>query len=310
MSAQRTQLPDGRWHFQHGPMDIVLGAEGTPAAVDHAHAQAWARFAPLLDELVAELPQLRQPVHTGPCPLHGGVAQRMWHACAPYRAEFITPMAAVAGAVAQELVACYAHAGVVRAWANNGGDIALHLPSAESAVRIGLYADLARLRPEDVRDGVPLDGKFSVTHTMPVRGVATSGWRGRSFSRGIADSVTVLAHTAAQADAAATFIANAVDVADGGIVRKPASALKDGSDLGEILVTVEVPPLGPDQVQQALAAGAQRARVLQAAGLVWSAVLVCQGRVVVVEAAADLLVLDGTGHRLDPQCAQVGSVFA
>ena len=45
-----------------------------------------------------------------------------------------------------------------------------------------------------------------------MRGIATSGWRGRSFSLGIADAVTVLAATAAEADAAATVIANAVDL--------------------------------------------------------------------------------------------------
>ena len=46
----------------------------------------------------------------------------------------------------------------------------------------------------------------------PVRGIATSGWRGRSFSLGIADAVTVLAERASLADAAATLIANAVDL--------------------------------------------------------------------------------------------------
>ena len=35
---------------------------------------------------------------------------------------------------------------------------------------------------------------------MPHRGVATSGWRGRSHSLGIADSVTVVARNAAAAD--------------------------------------------------------------------------------------------------------------
>ncbi len=66
---------------------------------------------------------------------------------------------------------------------------------------------------------ITTDGQFELRADQPVRGVATSGWRGRSFSLGIADSVTVLAATAAQADAAATVIANAVDVADAGIQR-------------------------------------------------------------------------------------------
>jgi len=303
MNAQRTQLPDGRWHFQHGPMDIVIGANGSPAAVAAAHEQAWQRFGGILGELVRELPVLRLPVQ-GPCPLSGPVARRMWHACRPYRSGFITPMAAVAGAVAQELVACYAASGITRAWINNGGDIALHLAPSQS-VRIGLYADIDRLGVDEILDGVQTDGQFEVDSALPVRGVATSGWRGRSFSLGIADSVTVLARTAAEADAAATVIANAVDVADARIRRLPACELKDDSDLGAIPVTVEVPPLEPELVSRALHAGLRRAQTLRAAGLIWSAVLVCQGQFMTTAAGASVQSLDT--HRGG---RQAGSVFA
>jgi len=303
MNAQRTQLPDGRWHFQHGPMDIVIGANGSPQAVAAAHEQAWQRFGGILGELVRELPVLRQPVQ-GPCPLSGPVARRMWHACRPYRSGFITPMAAVAGAVAQELVACYTASGITRAWINNGGDIALHLAPSQS-VRIGLYADIERLGVDEILGGVQTDGQFEVDSALPVRGVATSGWRGRSFSLGIADSVTVLARTAAEADAAATVIANAVDVADARIQRRPACELKDDSDLGAIPVTVEVPPLEPELVSRALHAGLRRAQTLRAAGLIWSAVLVCQGQFMTTAAGASVQSLDN--HR---GARQAGSVFA
>ncbi|EJL88123.1 hypothetical protein PMI15_00863 [Polaromonas sp. CF318] len=303
MNAQRTQLPDGRWHFQHGPMDIVIGANGSPAAVEAAHEQAWQRFGGILGELVRELPVLRQPVQ-GPCPLSGPVARRMWHACRPYRSGFITPMAAVAGAVAQELVACYAANGITRAWINNGGDIALHLAPSQS-VRIGLYADIDRLGVDEILHGMQTDGQFEVDSALPVRGVATSGWRGRSFSLGIADSVTVLARTAAEADAAATVIANAVDVADARIQRRPACELKDDSDLGTIPVTVEVPPLEPELVGRALHAGLRRAQTLRAAGLIWSAVLVCQGQFMSTATGGSVQRLENPrGGR------QAGSVFA
>lgn len=283
MQAQRTQLSDGRWHFQHGPMDIIIGARGTAAAVTVAHADAWQRFTGILEELVLELAVLRTPV-SGACSLQGPIARRMWQACQPYERGFITPMAAVAGAVAQELIDCYARSGVARAWINNGGDIALHLAPAQS-VRVGLYADLARLNPQEIRNGIGIDGQFEVSSLMPARGVATSGWRGRSFSLGIADSVTVLALTAAQADAAATVIANAVNVADARIERRPACELKDDSDLGAIPVTVDVAPLESKLVQQALQAGLRRAQELRRAGLIWSAALVCQGQVATTDTA-------------------------
>lgn len=307
MTAQRTALDGGRWHLNHGPIDIIAEAYGDAVEVAVAHEHVWRRFRTLLDELVAELPLLRQPVGTD-CVLRGPIARRMWNACVPFRSGFITPMAAVAGSVAQELVACYDRPGIERAWVNNGGDIALHLARGHSA-SVGLFADIAQF---DLRDQGPLrtDGQFEITAELPVRGVATSGWRGRSFSLGIADSVTVLAATAAEADAAATVIANAVDVEDPGIHRLPASQCKDDSDLGDIPVTTNVEVLAPVQVRRALEAGAACAEALQRKGLIWSAVLVCQGQWQVVQPLS-------SQTRATPQqiagsgaAGAVGSVFA
>jgi len=330
MQAQRAPLSDGRWHFQHGPIDLVIGADGDADALAAAHTAAWQRFETVLTELVAELPLLRRPVR-GPCPLQGVIARRMWWACHPFHSVYITPMAAVAGAVAQELIAAYAREGVRRAWINNGGDIALHLADGKS-VNVGVVSDISQhglqapfglslSKPPSTSSGRTdaratgrpdphdLDGSFTVDASMPVRGIATSGWRGRSFSLGIADSVTVLAATAAEADAAATVIANAVDVPDAGIHRRPASECKDDSDLGDIPVTVDVEPLAPAQVQRALEAGAARAMALQRSGSIWCAMLVCQGQWRLVEPlsspASGIFALGNS-----PQAAAVGSVFA
>ena len=293
MAAQRAPLSGGRWHFQHGPIDIVIGADGEPAAVKQAHQAAWQRFETVLQELVSELPMLRRAIahdalpHWADDTLKGSVARRMGNACWPFCAGFITPMAAVAGSVAQELIASYARPGVARAWVNNGGDIALHLTPGQS-VRVGLFTDLAHLDvalslahadPEDT-GGLATDAQCEIDFGIPVRGIATSGWRGRSFSLGIADSVTVLAKTAAMADAAATVIANAVNVAHPGIVRRPACDIRDDTDLGAILVTVDVPRLNDDDITSALAAGQRKAESLAAHGLIELAMLVCQGQFV------------------------------
>ena len=139
--------------------------------------------------------------------------------------------------------------------------------------------------------------------------MATSGWRGRSFSLGNADSETELAATAAQADAAATVIANAVDVQDPGIHRLPASACKDDSDLGDILVTRDVEPLAPQQVRRALDAGVARAEALRRVGLVWSVVLVCQGQWRMVQPLSSQSTSLPFQVNGDPADA-VGSVFA
>ncbi len=268
-------LANGRLHFQHGPIDIVAYAQGNPVQVRRAHEDAWRRFSTVLDELVTELVPLRSAVGSQ-CALRGDVARTMWDACHRCADGFITPMAAVAGSVAQALIAIYDRPGIERAWINNGGDIALHLAQGFS-VRVGLFADLARFDDAMLQSGVRSDGVMEIDAAMEVRGVATSGWRGRSHSLGVADSVTVLASTAALADAAATVIANAVDVADPGIVRRPASSVKDDSDLGDIPVTVAVPPLDEGKIALALRRGLEVAHRLRCRGLVSECVLTCQG---------------------------------
>lgn len=294
MLAQCRSLGDGRLHFQHGPMDIVLGAEGDTAAVRQAHAQAWERFRGLLQELVNELPALRAPVD-GVCTLRGPVARRMWAAAEVHRPAFVTPMVAVAGAVAQELLLAYDRPGITRAWVNNGGDIALHLTPGTS-FRIGLYAQIERLARLDAAHGLQVDGAFEVAHGSAVRGVATSGRRGRSFSLGIADSVTVLAATAAEADAAASLIGNAVNVDAPGIARVPAKHLKDDSDLGDIPVTLDVPELTPWQVAEALKAGREHALALRAAGHIQACFITCQGWTLSTETSGAVPLPLNTSH--------------
>lgn len=272
--ARRQPLAGGRWHFQHGPIDCVIGCEGAPEVAALALESAWRRFQPLLGELAGELLLLRADL-SAPAgesvAARGGVAQRMVNACRPYAAEghFITAMAAVAGSVAQELISHFDRPGIQRAYVNNGGDIALHLAVGET-FNIGLVVD-----PSVVAAGV--DGQFSVAAESGVRGVATSGWRGRSLSLGIADSVTVLAASAAQADAAATMIANAVNIDAPEVQRLPATRVRDDSDLGERLVTVGVGRLSTSQVARALAAGLAQADHELDCGRIDAALLCLQG---------------------------------
>jgi ApbE superfamily uncharacterized protein (UPF0280 family) len=199
----------------------------------------------------------------------------MHAAVAPFAVEhFITPMAAVAGAVAEEILGAMVEvAELERAYVNNGGDIALHLGEGQQFT-VGLVD-----RPD--QPGLMLTTIIEVDD--PARGIATSGRHGRSFSLGIADAVTVLARTAAQADAAATIIANAVDLpGHRAIVRCPAHDLQPDSDLGARLVTRAVGDLPLVEIEEALEAGAGKARVLLARGLIDSAALRLHGETRIV----------------------------
>jgi hypothetical protein len=282
--AQIRWLPDGhRLHLQDGPIDLIVEGFGAAAEMESAYRAARERFTTILDELCSELPFLRTALsgvvqnansEDGPHP-RGAVAQRMSAATFPYAAQhFITPMAAVAGAVADEILTTMtAAAQLSRAYVNDGGDIALHLTTGEKFV-VGMVQ-----RP----DRPSLFGATKLEFSQPVRGIATSGWRGRSFSLGIADAVTVLADRAATADAAATIIANAVDLpGHPRILRVPARELAPDSDLGGIPVTQAVGELTAAEINEALTQGATTAESLLQRKLIYAAALCLQGETRVV----------------------------
>ena len=261
-------LADGRrLHLNHGPIDIVIEAFGDAVEVRAAYEQAVGRFQTILSELVEELPALRRPAAAAQRVFTGPTARRMEAAVSPLAERFVTPMAAVAGSVADEMLAAMiAGRRLERAYVNNGGDSALYLALGQSTtVAIAGtghgFADRVLVRAED-----------------SVRGIATSGWRGRSFSLGIADAVTVLASSGAAADAAATLIANAVDLpGNPAIKRQPAFELAPDNDLGTRLVTVEVSMISPRETAQALQAGLMVAEDYRQRGLITAAALFLNG---------------------------------
>ena len=321
MSAVAALLPDGRLHLQHGPIDCLCRSWGEAPEVRAAYGQAAGFFGSVLDGLCAELPLLRTPLPARRA--EGAVARAMQVACLPLADRFITPMAAVAGAVADAVLAAMVRGRwLSKAFVNNGGDIAFYLAPGES-LRCGLVADLTlaesswpglsgrastRVRApiparaaiggpdkpgHDEEDTAPrtqplppssLDGTFLLTSGHPARGLATSGRAckgrgGRSFSFGIADSVSILARSAAEADAAATIVCNAVDLpGHPAIDRRPASAIDPASDLGDRLVTYEIGPLTDAEIEIALDAGGSMADTLLRAGLIEGAVLTLCGQ--------------------------------
>lgn len=262
--------PSGRMRLMQGPIDLILDLRGSADAVRMAEDRAAAAFEGLLESLAAELPVLRTPAGQGTSP-RGPVARAMSAAVAPYLPRFVTPMAAVAGAVADHILAAATlGGGLDRAAVNNGGDIALCL-TGDARYRIGIA---------DGRPGAPFCARIGLGSGDGIGGIATSGWRGRSHSLGIADAVTVLARTAAKADAAATMIANEVDLpGHPGIIRRPARDLAFDSDLGHRPVTVHVGPIDPAGRARALDAGAEYAAEVIARGLACAVFLSLQGEV-------------------------------
>lgn len=263
-------LPDGRrLHLQHGPIDLIIGVDGNFKARNEGFKAAKERFETVLDELVTELPLLRSPVSQESDLPIGGIAKRMDAATRPHSPGFITPMAAVAGSVADTILeAMVAEASFTRAYVNNGGDIALHLgPNQNFTTSVSMH------------DGTQV-ARIVVKNCSGIGGIATSGRHGRSFSFGIADSVTVLAANAAIADATATLIANAVDLPKNpAITRVPASELDPDTDLGKRPVVTDCKPLSRSEITRALNNGIRFAEDLKSKGYVISAALCLGGEI-------------------------------
>ena len=274
-------MADNRLHLQHGPIDIIAHVDAPEEVRKRLYTSASNRFSTVLVELVAEMDLLKQPWSADLPDPKGGIAQKMCFAVQG-SGIFVTPMAAVAGAVADEVLEAMLYEAknpdpcleeIQRMYVNNGGDIAFWLNAGES-FSIGVVDN----------PGIPeLNARVSLAYESPVRGIATSGWRGRSQSLGIADAVTVLAGSAAAADAAATLIANDVNVYYPGILKRPASEVKNESDLGMLPVTVDVPPLPFDQISEALKRGAQTAGNFIRTGKIEAAYLSLQKQTLVVE---------------------------
>lgn len=265
-------LPDEkRLRMRHGPIDLVIEAVGKPFEVEQAYQQAARRFRLVLEELSAELGILRQALKAKPSynasqkqthsvsslqtsnGVAGPIARHMHQTATRLNnTQFITPMICVAGAVADHILASLLNGRELeKAYVNNGGDIALYLATGQH-FDVGVCAN-------------PLSGSLTshahITTSSDIAGIATSGWRGRSHSLGIADAVTVLACDAATADTAATLIANAIDLpGHTTIERTRANELMPDSDLGGQLVTTDVGKLSEADIELALASGKKLAQ--------------------------------------------------
>ncbi|RWQ83397.1 MAG: UPF0280 family protein [Mesorhizobium sp.] len=262
-------LEDGRrLHLNHGPIDLIIEAFGDADECRAAYSQAVARFQTILQEIVDDLPELRRPASSRQRAFAGLTARRMEAAVVPLARQFITPMAAVAGSVADEMLdALLAGRRLDRAYVNNGGDSAIHLGSGRS-ITVAIAGT-----------GHGLADRITIRAEDGIRGVATSGWRGRSFSLGIADAVTVLARTSAEADAAATLIANAVDLpGHPTIERVRARDLAPDSDLGDRLVTQAVGVLSTSEIATALDSGLAVAEDFRRQGLIDASALFLAGQ--------------------------------
>jgi ApbE superfamily uncharacterized protein (UPF0280 family) len=258
-----------------GPMTLTVSAwlDGEARPVMAAEA---ARSALSCLEILADFQQfLKAAARPLPAPRKLPPVVRRAHDAVRAVSSELTPLAAVAGAVADEVAGTAASLGSDRAIVNNGGDIALHLGPGTSAL-VGIKT----------MDGGKLAGRLTVGAETGIGGVASSGWDGRSLSPGVADLVTVWAESASLADAAATFLAGSARTDAGESLRVPATDIDPLSDLGARPVTRSVGNLTRAQKAGALARAAAAAERMLSAGIIRGCAVWLQG---------DLFTLDPEG---------------
>lgn len=248
-TVTRQPLGPGRLLLECGPLHAVI--QTAPAEYTAVAAEAALRA---LEQVAAHRDLVRRFIGAiGSAADLPPVVAAMVAATRALDEPEATPMICVAGAIADAAAAAAAAAGAALVTVNNGGDIALRLAPGQQ-VRVGLHSGLA---------GGGIAGTLTLTAADGVGGICTSGLGGRSLTRGIASAVTVLATTAIAADAAASLVANQTYVPYPGIERAPAKSVDPDSDLGDLAVTIRVPPALPANVcEEALRRGALEAERL------------------------------------------------
>ncbi|WP_298019061.1 UPF0280 family protein [uncultured Dysosmobacter sp.] len=241
MSEYLHELPDGRVFVDYGPTSMVITArrQGAPA-VDLAKA-AFPLIQDALGEIAKALSVLRQYPGEGDFSQLEGLPRVMAEAVLATGEETLTPMAAVAGTVADAVADWIFAQGAEFVAVNNGGDVALRLGPGQQ-MRMGILPDL--------------NGSISQVVTLRaedgIGGVCTSGLGGRSLTRGIANSVTVFSHRCALADACATHIANCSYIDSPRVHTCLAGELEPESDIAALRIVRQVEALEEREIRQGL----------------------------------------------------------
>ncbi|MGM9611908.1 MAG: UPF0280 family protein [Butyricicoccus sp.] len=246
-------LPDGRVLIDYGPVTMVLLTEADGCPQPALCRAFFPQLQTILAALHDDLSRLRRPPAEIDASRLSPFGQTMLAAVRAADDPTLTPMAAVAGTIADAAADWLWQVQPERVLVNNGGDIALRLADGQQA-RVGIMSSLV---------GRKIDRIVTLRAENGVGGICTSGLGGRSLTRGIADAVTVFASTAAQADALATHLANTTFVPAPGVQTMPARTIDPATDIPDLTVVTHVPPLDQTARRQALAAFTRRAAVLQ-----------------------------------------------
>lgn len=262
-----------------GPMRMFIDASTGGRPRPDLGRQAAEEAVGFLEQIASGWADLKAPAILIRDTPRNPLIRTMWEVCRAVGDADLTPMAAVAGTIADATADILVDLGATRVSVNNGGDIAVRLKQGE-ALSVGIRPDVA---------SAEITHRVKVISDMKVGGICTSGLGGRSFTRGVASAATVFARNAAIADAAATAVANATYFPAQVALRRPASDIDPDTDLAALAVTLEVGDLTTPEIERALEQGIQRANGVVHQGLIMGACVVVKGWMAATEALLRVL---------------------
>jgi len=273
-------LPDGAVMAECGPMRLVISAAVGKVTQRETAVQAAETSFTYLERIARLRGVLSRRMDEIPKDLEDSLGLQMVRSVLAVGDEDLTPMAAVAGTIA-DAVADYLFArGMSKVVVDNGGDVAVRLRRGAS-VRVGIRPEVGR---QDISVVIALDSRSGSW------GVTTSGLGGRSLTRGVASAVTVIARSASVADAASTAIANASFVTDDGVIQRRAEEIEPETDLVGLPVTVKVAQLAQEKKIRAVSNAIKRAEALIDKDIIFGAFVAVQGEVAMTRFFRDCLV--------------------
>lgn len=273
-------LPDGAVMAECGPMRLVISAAVGKVTQRETAVQAAETSFTYLERIARLRGVLSRRMDEIPKDLEDSLGLQMVRSVLAVGDEDLTPMAAVAGTIA-DAVADYLFArGMSKVVVDNGGDVAVRLRRGAS-VRVGIRPEVGR---QDITVVIALDSRSGSW------GVTTSGFGGRSLTRGVASAVTVIARSASVADAASTAIANASFVTDDGVIQRRAEEIEPQTDLVGLPVTVKVAQLAQEKKIRAVSNAIKRAEALIDKDIIFGAFVAVQGEVAMTRFFRDCLV--------------------
>ena len=262
-----TVLPGGSVLAESGPMRLVISASIGKVVQTKTALRAAEESYGFLERVARHRKFLGRQFLETRQQITDPLALKMISSVLTIGDEDLTPMAAVAGTIADEVADFLFELGMTKVVVDNGGDVAIRA-DREDPVTVGI-------RP-DVNDRA-VSYVIGLDPDLRSHGVATSGLGGRSLTRGIASAATVVARTASLADAAATAVANASFLEDEQVLRRPAEEIDPYTDIAGLDITVTVGPLSEEMKSRAVSQSIRRAEDLVQQGVILGAFVAVQG---------------------------------